>query len=341
MREAMARAEVGDDVFGEDPTVNRLQALAADRVGKEAALFVASGTMGNLVALLTHCDRGAEVIVGSGAHIFTSEQGGAAALGGISLRQVPNQPDGTLALADIESAIRTEDVHNPRTRLVCLENTQLRANGAPLAPDYLAQVGALARAHRLAVHTDGARIFNAAVALNVDVRALTRHTDTVQFCLSKGLAAPSGSILAGPASFIAEARRARKLVGGGMRQVGVLAAAGIVALETMVDRLAEDHANARYLAESLADLPGITLDPAAVRTNMIIFDLAPNGPDANQLASRAGESGVLLQVRGPRTLRAATHYGVTRADVETALSAIRAALHPPVFQVTPPSRAPV
>jgi len=326
MREAMARAEVGDDVYGEDPTINRLQELAADKMGKEAALFVSSGTMGNLIALLVHCTRGSEVIVGNTAHIFTSEQGGAAALGGIPLYPVPVQSDGTLALHDIRAAIRSDDVHNPRTRLICVENTQLRANGAPLTPEYLHQVRELADAHGLKIHTDGARIFNAAVALGVAVRELTRDSDTVQFCLSKGLAAPVGSLVVGPRALIDEARRARKALGGGMRQAGVLAAAGIVALETMVDRLAEDHANAHALAEMLADVPGIELDPATVKTNMVLFKLTPNGINAQTVADRVQQGGVLIQVRGEYELRAATHYGIGRADVDTAFGAIRRAL---------------
>lgn len=321
----MARAEVGDDVFGEDPTVNRLEELAAEKLGKEAGLFVASGTMGNLVALLTHCGRGDEIIVGDQAHVFTSEQGGAAVLGGIAMYPVRNQPDGTMRLQEMRSAIRADDVHNPRTRLICVENTQLRMSGAPLSPEYLTQVREIADAHGLKIHTDGARIFNAAVALDVNVKELTRFSETVQFCLSKGLAAPVGSLLVGPREFIREARRARKLVGGGMRQAGILAAAGIVALETMVERLAEDHANAKYLAECLADVPGIELDPAMIKTNMVMFDLTPNGVTAQQLAQRAKEKGVLVQPRGTYKLRAATHYGITRADTETAFQVIRQA----------------
>lgn len=322
----MARAEVGDDVFGEDPTVNRLEELAAEKLGKEAGLFVASGTMGNLVALLTHCGRGDEIIVGDQAHIFTSEQGGAAVLGGIAMYPVRNQPDGTMLLPEIRSAIRGDDVHNPRTRLICVENTHMRMSGAPLSLEYLAQVREIADAQRLKIHTDGARIFNAAIALDVNVKELTRFSDTVQFCLSKGLAAPVGSLLVGPSDVVREARRARKLVGGGMRQAGILAAAGIVALETMVERLAEDHANAKYLAECLADVPGIELDPATIKTNMVIFSLAPNGVTAQQLAQRTKEKGVLVQPRGMYKLRAATHYGITRADTETAFRAIRQAI---------------
>ena len=248
MREAMYRAEVGDDVYGEDPTVNRLEAMAAQRMGKEAALFVASGTMGNLVALLTHCGRGDEVILGDRSHSFLFEQGGMAALGGITPWPVPNQPDGTMRLEDIERAIRGDNVHFPRTRLICLENTHNMCNGAPLTAEYTAQVAELAHARGLRVHVDGARIFNAAAALNVGVQELVQEVDSVTFCLSKGLCAPVGSVLCGSADFVAEARRARKVVGGGMRQAGILAAAGIVALEQIADRMGEDHTRARRLA---------------------------------------------------------------------------------------------
>jgi threonine aldolase len=326
MREAMARAEVGDDVYGEDPTVNRLQELAAEKLGKPAALFVPSGTMGNLVALLTHCGRGDEVIIGDQQHSFTSEVAGMAALGGIQPRPVPNQRDGTLALQDIRSAIRADNIHYPRTRLIMLENTHLRANGAPLRPDYLKQVRAVADENGLLIHTDGARIFNAAVALHVPVAELARDSDSVQFCLSKGLSAPVGSVLVGSQDFIAEAQRNRKMVGGGMRQAGVLAAAGIVALETMVDRLADDHANAKYLAENLADLPGIVLNPETVKTNMVLFAVEPDGLDADELAARIEREGILIQARGKYLLRAATHYGIDRADVERAIETIKRAL---------------
>lgn len=326
MRTAMAAAEVGDDVFGEDPTVNRLEALAAERMGKEAALFVASGTMGNTVALLTHCGRGDEIIVGKDQHIFTSEVGGMAALGGIQAHLIPNERDGTLRLEDIREAIRVEDVHHPRTRLIALENTHLRASGAPLEPAYLKQVRALADANGLKIHTDGARIFNAAVALGIPVEQLARDSDTVQFCLSKGLSAPVGSLVTGSKEFIAEARRRRKMVGGGMRQAGVLAAAGIVALETMVERLAEDHTNAKYLAENLAGLLGIDLDPESIKTNMVFFGLNLNGVTAQEFAGRVRREGVLIQPRSAHSLRAALHYGIERGDVDYALSAINRAL---------------
>lgn len=325
MREAMAKSELGDDVFGEDPTVNRLEAIAAERTGKEAAVLVSSGTMGNLVALLTHCGRGDEVIVGDRAHTFINEVGGMAALGGIQPRTIPNHPDGTLALDDILGAIRGEDQHWPRTSLITLENTQNACNGAPLDPAYLWSVYDLAQKRGIKVHTDGARIFNAAVALGVPVKELARYTDTLSFCLSKGLSAPVGSLLCGPLDFVAEARRQRKMVGGGMRQAGVLAAAGIVALETMVDRLADDHANAKYLAENLADIPGIELDPSRVRTNIVYFDLS-NGLTANELGQRLLREGVLVLISGEKRMRAVTHYGIERADVDVAIGAFKHAL---------------
>lgn len=322
----MARAEVGDDVFGEDPTVNRLEDLAAERLGKEAALFVASGTMGNLIALLTQCGRGDEVIVGDRQHSFLSELGGMAALGGIQPHPIPNQRDGTMLPEDIRRAIRTENIHYPRTRLIAIENTHMLANGAPLPPSYLKEVRAIADEHGLRIHTDGARIFNAAVALDVPAADLARYSDSLSFCLSKGLAAPVGSILLGDKLFIAEARRQRKMVGGGWRQAGIIAAAGIVALDTMVGRLAEDHAHAKRLAENLADMPGILLDPETVKTNMVLFELEPNTLDAYEVADRVKAQGVLIQVRGRCSLRAVTHYGVEQTDVDRALGAMKSAL---------------
>lgn len=325
MREAMAKAELGDDVFGEDPTVNRLEELAAAKMGKPAALFVSSGTMGNLVALLTHCGRGDEVIVGDRAHTFINEVGGMAALGGIQPRTLPNQTDGTLALGDIKSAIRGHNDHWPRTRLITLENTNNACYGSPLSTDYTKSVYELAKSRGIKVHTDGARIFNAAVAQGIQASELAMHSDTVSFCLSKGLSAPVGSLLCGPSEFISEARRQRKMVGGGMRQAGVLAAAGIVALETMIDRLAEDHANAKYLAENLADIPGIDLDPARVKTNIVFFDLQ-DGLTADDLADRVAHDGVLIMSSAERRVRVVTHYGIDRADVDSAVGAIKRAL---------------
>lgn len=321
MREAMATAEVGDDVKGEDPTVNRLEALAASQVGKEAGLFVASGTMGNLVSLLTHCGRGDEIIIGDQAHAFLYEAGGASVLGGIHSRQIPNHPDGTLDLDQIEAAIRADDPHFPPSRLICLENTHNRCGGACLTPEYMRRVRALADRHNLRVHLDGARVFNAAVALDVDVGELTQDADSVSFCLSKGLSAPVGSLVCGPADFIRRARRARKVVGGGMRQAGIIAAAGIVALEQMVGRLADDHANARRLAEGLADLPGIILDPGRVQTNIVIFELQEDSLDPTEFCRQLAERGVKMGPIGGRRIRAVTHYGIEADHIEQALVA--------------------
>ena len=325
MREAMYRAEVGDDVFGEDPTVNRLEEMAAERMGKEAALLVVSGTMGNLVALLTHCGRGDEAIVGGQSHTYLNEQGGMAALGGITPWSIPNQEDGTLRPEDVESAIRGDNVHLPRTRLVCLENTQNVCNGMPLTAEYTAQVAQLAHSRGLRVHLDGARIFNAAAALEVDVRELVQEVDSVTFCLSKGLCAPVGSLLCGSADFIAEARRARKVVGGGMRQAGVLAAAGIVALEQMADRLGEDHVRAKRLAEGLAETPGVEVGPVA--TNILYFRLTEQvSKTQEEVVKGLAERGVLLGGRADGRFRAVTHYWIGDEDVETAIEAMRSVI---------------
>jgi threonine aldolase len=322
MREAMAAAEVGDDVFGDDPTVNRLEAMAAERMGKEAALFVASGTMGNLVALLTHCQRGHEVILGDRSHTFINEAGGSAALGGIHPRTVRNQPDGTVLLTDIEGAIRAENVHYPRTRLICMENTHNSCNGAPLRAEYVRAVGDLAHAHGLKLHVDGARIFNAAIALGVDVKELAAPADSIQFCLSKGLGAPVGSLLCGSREFIYEARRNRKIVGGGMRQAGVLAAAGIVSLTKMVDRLAEDHVNARRLMRGLAEIPGLAAEP--VHTNIVYFGFAPGTTKGEaEFVRQLEQRNVRLLSLGPRRFRAVTHCWIDADDIEVALNAMR------------------
>ena len=319
MREAMSRAELGDDVFGEDPTVNRLQEMAAERMGKEAALFVASGTMANLVSLLTHCGRGEEAIMGHMAHTFLFEAGGASTLGGISIYTVPNQPNGTLRPADVEAAIRADNVHYPRTRLLCLENTHNRCGGAVLTAEQMRSAISVARAHGLSVHLDGARIFNAAVALGIPARVLAAEVDTVNFCLSKGLAAPVGSLICGSKSFIAEARRWRKAVGGGMRQAGVLAAAGIVALEEMVDRLSEDHANARLLARAIAGIHGLSLDPKTVRSNIVIFEVTSPKVTPAQVSAQLLENGVKINPIEGRKMRAVTHYGIEQSDIEQAI----------------------
>jgi len=320
MREAMYRAELGDDVYGEDPTVNRLQELAAATLGKEAALFVASGTMGNLVSVLTHCGRGDEVIMGDQAHTFVYEAGGVSALGGVHVHTVPNQPDGSLAPADVEAAIRSSNIHYPPTRLICLENTHNRCGGAAQTIEQMAAVRRLADAHRLAVHLDGARIFNAAVALGVEASAIAAQADSVQFCLSKGLAAPVGSLIVGSKAFVTEARHIRKMVGGGMRQAGILAAAGIVALETMVDRLAEDHANAKRLALGLADIPGYRVDVHAVQTNMVMIGLSDSRIDLDAVGVALAAEGVKVSSTMPGRFRAVTHYGIESSDIDDALA---------------------
>jgi threonine aldolase len=322
MREAMYKAEVGDDVYGEDPTVNRLEAMAAERMGKQAALFVVSGTMGNLVATLTHCGRGDEIILGTQSHIFLFEAGGSASLGGVHHWALPNQPDGTLDLDQIRGAIRAENVHAPRTRVICLENTHNRCGGAVLPLEYCDAVGSLAQEHNLAVHLDGARVFNAAVALGLEVGELVRSVDSVSFCLSKGLSAPVGAMLCGEASFIAEARRWRKAVGGGMRQCGILAAAGIVALEQMVERLAEDHANAARLAEGIAQTPGLDLDLDTVQTDIVIFGVTSEQISAAGLVAALRERGVQMSAISATQIRAVTHYGIGAQDIKTTLQAI-------------------
>jgi threonine aldolase len=279
--------------------------------------------MANLICLLVHCARGEEAIMGDMAHTFLFEAGGSAAVGGIHPHTVPNQLDGTLALDDLEAAVRPAgNEHYPRTRLVCLENTHNRRSGAVLTPDYMSQVRDLADRHGLAVHLDGARLFNAAIALNVPVAELAQHADSVSFCLSKGLSAPVGSMVCGSAEFAREARRKRKLLGGGMRQAGVLAAAGIVALDTMVERMAEDHANAKRLAKGLASLPGIILDVERIQTNIVIFELAPGRLSPAEMVARLDAHGVKMGAIGGRRFRAVTHYGIQAAEIDAALAAV-------------------
>jgi len=322
MREAMAKAEVGDDVYGDDPTVNRLQEMAAEMTGQEAGLFVASGTMGNLAAVLAHCQRGDEVILGKEAHTYRYEAGGVSVLGGVHSCQLPNQPDGSIALEDIEGAIRADDPHQPITRLIALENTHNRCGGTVQSAAYTRQVAEFAHERGLKVHLDGARVFNAAAALGVNVRELTALVDSVTFCLSKGLSAPVGSVLCGSQEFIRKAHRARKLLGGGMRQVGVLAAAGIVALEKMVPRLGEDHARARTLAEGLSENRGLVLDAGTPATNMVFMNLAEDvDMSAAQVAEKMQARGVLTGVSGARRFRLVTHCWIDDESVEQAVAA--------------------
>jgi threonine aldolase len=323
MREAMAEAEVGDDVYGDDPTVNALQAKAAQMLGKEGSLFVPSGTMGNLIAIMAHCTRGEEVICGDTSHIYLNEAGGMSALGGVYPHPVPNQKDGTLRLEDIRNAIQPDDQHRTITRLVCIENTQNVCGGIPLSVEYTNRIGRLAQENGLKFHIDGARIFNAAAALDVDVKDLTASADSVMFCLSKGLASPVGSMIAGTREFIARAFRLRKMLGGGMRQVGVLAAAGLVSLEKMTGRLKQDHARAKKLYEGLKQIPGLRFE-AEPSSNMVYFALEDRIKlTENEIIAKMKERGVLLDWSAPREFRLVTHYWVDDAGVEKTVKALR------------------
>lgn len=321
MRRAMAAAEVGDDVYGEDPTLNRLEELAAAKVGKEAALFVPTGTMGNQIGVMTHTQRGDEVVLEAEAHIFYYEVAGLAVLAGVQARTVHGN-GGVMDPTDVDAAIRGENIHYPHTSLVCLENTHNRAGGAVLPQANIDAICAVAHARGAAVHMDGARLFNAAVASGVDAARIVRDVDTVQFCLSKGLAAPVGSILAGSRDYIVRARKNRKLLGGGMRQAGVLGAAGILALTTMVDRLADDHANAKFLAEGITNIPGLHIDPALVETNILQVEVRLPGVSAAEFAARLTKAGVKCNATGPAKFRLVTHKDVSRNDIVAALEII-------------------
>jgi threonine aldolase len=326
MRKAMAEAEVGDDVFGEDPSVNALEDMTANLLGKQAGLFVTSGTMGNLVSEMSHCGRGDEMILGDQHHIFFYEQGGSAAIGGIHSRTLPNNSDGTIDLKSIAGAIRSDNIHFPRTRLIVLENTHNRCNGSPLSIDYIKQVGKLAHNRGIKLHVDGARLFNAACAMDAEVRDLVAPADSVTICLSKGLAAPAGSVVCGNWDFIAKARRVRKVLGGGMRQSGVLAAAGIVALTEMVDRLFEDHENAKKLAVALAEIPGLKVDPETVKTNIVYVEITQEQLTAETLVKRLDNNGVKVLPTGEHKIRAVTHYHIRPWDIDNVIGVFKRVL---------------
>ena len=318
MRQAMAEAEVGDDVLGDDPTVKALEAAAAARIGKETAIFVPTGTMANLVALLTHCGRGDEAIVGSESHVLHHESVGAAALGGINLRTARNDDRGRIDAAEVGSLVRTAGL---RTALICLENTQNRCGGAAIPLANMREVTAVAREHGVPVHIDGARIFNAATALETEPEILAAEGDTVAFCFSKGLGAPVGSVLTGTADFIERARVVRRMVGGGMRQSGVIAAAALHALKHNSGRLSQDHANARRLAEGLAGRPHLSLDPSTVDTNIVFFEL-DDEVDGSEFRQRLAAEGVLCSGTGPQRMRMVTHLDVDAGDIEQAVAAV-------------------
>lgn len=322
MRDAMARAEVGDDVWEEDPTVKRLEAMAAERLALPAGLFVASGTMGNLVSVVSHTRTGDEVVLDLDSHIFNYEVAGSAVIGGVQMRPVATTR-GFLTPDQVREALRPENIHLPRTGLVCLENTHNRHGGTCCTPEEIAAVAEAAHGAGVPVHLDGARLFNAAVALGRPAADFARHVDSVTFCVSKGLAAPVGSVVCGSREFIGRARRVRKMVGGGMRQAGVLAAAGIVALERMVDRLAEDHASARRLAEALARRPGLRVDLASVQTNIVIVRVErPDAAAATQALVRGcAERKVKVHAMGPAAIRCVTHKDVDHEDIDRAVDA--------------------
>ena len=317
MRLAMSRAEVGDDVYGDDPTVNSLQDMAAEMFGFESALFTASGTQANLLALMAHCERGDEYLCGQQAHNYKFEGGGAAVLGSIQPQPLSNQLDGTIALTDIEAAIKPDDIHFARTRLLSLENT---IGGKVLPQTYLANAQALAFQRGLKIHLDGARVANAAVAQGIGIADIAGHFDSVSICLSKGLCAPVGSLLLGDERLIKKATRWRKMLGGGMRQAGILAAAGKLALTEQVERLGEDHENATYLAQHLSQLSEFEIDLAAVQTNMVFANLAPH-VDEKALAKRCREAGILISPS--RTLRFVTHKDVSRQDIDKVLQVFK------------------
>lgn len=324
MREAMANAIVGDDVYGDDPTVNQLEHDSAEMFGQEAGLFVTSGTQGNLIAFLTHCQRGEEAIVGDKAHTFVYEQGGMSALGGIMPHTVAVQADGTLKLDDITNAIRGDNEHFPRTRLISIENTQGTVGGVPVSAEYTQQVADIAHQHGLKFHIDGARIFNATTAMNKSPQEMMGDADSLYFCLSKGLCAPVGSVLVGSNDFIKEARRARKVLGGGMRQAGILAAAGLIAIHEMSKRLHEDHDNAAYLAESLSDIDGIRI--LSQDTNFVMLWLEEDAKiKPEDFEAKLGEHNILARPYPgfKRKFRFVMHYWITRERVDEIVKAVK------------------
>lgn len=328
MRQAMAQAEVGDDVYGEDPTVDQLERQSAERLGKEAGLFVSSGTQGNLIAALVHARRGDEAILSTDSHVYQWEVGGISSIGGIFPRTVPNDATGRMQPEEVEAAVREDDHHLGHSRLLLVENSFGGCGGSVLEPSYFKPLRAIADRHGLAMHMDGARMFNAAVALNVPAAELVADIDTVTFCLSKGLCAPVGSVLCGPSAFIEEARRVRKSLGGGMRQVGILAAAGVVALDKMIDRLADDHRRAASLAEKLSQLESVHVDRDAVQSNIVHFSLTEKAPvDGDTLCRRLAEEHQLGLSQYPGVgLRAVTHYWIDDEAVDTLASAIASIL---------------
>ena len=332
MRKAIFSAKLGDDVFQEDPTVNELEKKAANMLGKEAGLLVPSGTMGNLVSILTHCNRGTEILLGNKSHTFYYEAGGISAFGGIHSRQLKNQLDGTIKVSDIQSAIRVDNVHFPKTSAIALENTHNLCNGSPLAPDYIQDVAHIAQNNDIKLHIDGARIFNAAIALNVAVKDLVIEADSVTFCLSKGLSAPVGSVICGSEKFIYHARRNRKALGGGMRQAGIIAAAGIISLDKMINQIQEDHNNAQLISEGISNIEGLSIDRENIKSNILYFDIDKGTNRSVELAKQTTDKyqypfdikldNIYFLETSSSRFRLVTHYGIIRKDVERILKVL-------------------
>ena len=320
MLKAIQTAKLGDDVTHEDPTVNDLEKFGAELLGKESSVLVSSGTMGNLIGVLIHCNRGEEVIAGAMSHICRGEAGGISVLGGVAIQPINTAPDGTLPIEDIESAIKPDDYHFPITKLISVENTHNATGGKPLTASYMNKIKSLAQKHNLKTHVDGARLFNAAIALETPVKELVRDAETVSICLSKGLSAPVGSLLCGSEEDIVKARRIRKMLGGGMRQAGIIAAAGKIALTEMVERLAEDHSNARKLALGLAEINGIEIEPEELPTNLVFFKV-PEGR-SKEFATKLEEKGIKVGEREDSRWRLVTHYGITSDDIDYSLEVI-------------------
>ena len=333
MLDAITHAKLGDDVFQEDPTVNSLEEKAADLMGKEAGLLVPSGTMGNLVSILTHCERGTEILLGDKSHTFYYEAGGISAFGGIHSRQLKNQDDGKIKLSDIQSSIRVDNVHFPRTSAITLENTHNLCNGYPLDPQYVQDVVGIAHSNEIKVHIDGARIFNAAVSLGINVKKLVDLVDSVTFCLSKGLSAPIGSIICGTENFINKARRTRKALGGGMRQAGIIAAAGIVSLEKMSEQIQKDHAHAQILAKGILGIKGLSIEKDKIKSNILYFDIEKDVNLSKELLDQTkGKNQYPLDIKlenicfletSPSRFRLVTHHGILMEDVEKTLIALK------------------
>ncbi|MAP67759.1 MAG: low-specificity L-threonine aldolase [Candidatus Marinimicrobia bacterium] len=315
MRDAISNSLLGDDVFGEDPTVNEIEQKAAQIMGKESALLVPSGTMGNLVSILSHCERGTEIILGHKSHTFIYEGGGISSVGGIHSRQLLNDDFGIINLDDIKQAVRDDNVHYPKTSAISLENTHNMCFGSPIEPNYIKSVSVIAKENNLKLHIDGARIFNAAVSLNIDVKDFVKNVDSVTFCLSKGLAAPIGSVVCGSKKFIDKARRHRKGLGGGMRQAGIIAAAGLISLDDCIMQIKKDHNNAKVLAEGLNKIKGLSVQLNLVQTNIIFFKLESDEITAQALVESMNSKGIKFFETSPNRFRLVTHYGITKKDI--------------------------